>query len=164
MLDFGATRVCQLKHSLTFVEIKLVIDLYFFLSYFFVEFKAIPPVEETAKKLIVDFLGISLGTSGKRRVFLEDIVLVMDASGSIRECPFEKGRTAMQNLVKINRKNYINYWAEIVYSDVATIRCKFLPVQDAEPIIGATPYVRGGTNTQAGLYQALQLFKDSNSG
>ena len=61
----------------------------------------------TAKKLMTNFLGYpqSVQGIGKRETFIDDVVIVMDGSGSIPFCEFAKGKEALKHLMDTLHKD-----------------------------------------------------------
>ena len=121
----------------------------------------------TAKKLITNFLGYTQSPSitAKRQTYTEDIVIVLDGSGSIGSCEFKKGKEALKHLMKTaHNPLYDTKYAAVTFSNSATVNFKFLPYATASSEITKITYPSGGTNTQAGLAEAKKLFVDPNSG
>ena len=95
----------------------------------------------------------------------EDIVVVMDGSGSIGSCEFNKGRIALSNMMELASASSINTkYAAVTFANSVTVNFKFLPYHEAANKIESIPYPRGLTNTQAGLREAKRLFEDPLSG
>ena len=121
----------------------------------------------TAKKLITNFLGYTQSPSitVKRQTYTEDIVIVMDGSGSIGFCEFKKGKEALKHMMKTaNNPLYETKYAAVTFSSTATVNFKFLPHSTAASEITKITYPGGNTNTQAGLVEAKKLFEDPSSG
>ena len=96
---------------------------------------------------------------------IEDIVIVMDGSGSVQRCEFNKGKKALQHMIGLVNitENDVKY-AAVTFASSATINFKFLPYSSAANEITQLPYPGGMTNTQAGLTEAKTLFDDPSSG
>ena len=124
-----------------------------------VAFQKVPPANETAKKLMSYFLNINPRT--KRQNVIEDIVVVMDGSGSIGSCEFTKGKKALQIMIGVA---YGAKVAAVTFASSATVNFKFMPYNLAANKMIDISYPRGSTNTQAGLTEAKKLFDDSSSG
>ena len=121
----------------------------------------------TAKKLMTNFLGYPQSPSNrtKRQTYTEDIVIVMDGSGSIGSCEFKKGKEALKHMMKTAQNPlYETKYAAVTFSYTATVNFKFLPYSAAASEITNISYTGGMTNTQAGLAEAKKLFVDPNSG
>lgn len=116
----------------------------------------IPPKNETAKKVVSNFLRIRPG--GKRNVDLEDVVIVMDGSGSIGNCEFGNGKKAMQSLMELKQSDIDAKYAMVTFSNNVRTDFDFSPQLDAARKISSVTFPSGSTNTQAGLAQALNLF------
>ena len=117
----------------------------------------------TAKKLMTNFLGYSHIT--KRQTNIEDIVIVMDGSGSIGSCEFKKGKEALKHmLTTMHNPRIDSKYAAVTFSSTATVNFEFLPYSSAASKITTIPYSGGGTNTQEALAEAKKLFDDPNSG
>ena len=116
-----------------------------------------------------NFLHIRPGVSGRRKrtsPILEDIVVVLDGSGSIGPCEFKKGKKALKHMMDVAKYDatYDPKYAAVTFATSATINFKFLPYATAANRIMAIYYPWGGTNTQAGLVEAKRLFDDPSSG
>ena len=117
----------------------------------------------TANKLMTNFLGYSQIT--KRQIDIEDIVIVMDRSGSIGSCEFKKGKEALKHVMKtLHNPKFDSKYAAVTYSTTATVNFKFLPYSSAASKITTISYSGGSTNTQEALAEAKKLFDDPNSG
>lgn len=101
----------------------------------------------------------------KRSTILEDVVVVMDGSGSIGSCEFRKGKKALEHMMKLARYNplYDTKYAAVTFGTSATVNFKFLPYTSAANEIRKIRYPSGLTNTQAGLEEARKLFADGPS-
>ena len=124
-----------------------------------VAFQKVPPANETAQKLMNDFLNIYPRT--KRQTIVDDVVVVMDGSGSLGICEFKKGKKALQNMIGVARGAKV---AAVTFATSATVNFKFIPYNLAANNLINIPYPGGSTNTQAGLREAKKLFDDSSSG
>ena len=135
----------------------------------FAAFQTVPPASKTATKLLTDFLRIpgklSLGRR-KRKTSFEDIVVVLDGSGSIGRCEFGEGKKALKHMMKMAEKKPTadTKYAAVSYSNIAVVDFNFLPYSTAANDIMQILYVGGGTNTQDGLAKAKRLFEDPLSG
>ena len=154
----------------------------------FAEFQNVPPPSQTENKLITNFLHLSVPgrqfrySSRRRRTrtrtragwrvrvqqsrITEHIVVVMDGSGSIGRCEFNKGKIALSNMMELaSASPGINTkYAAVTFANSVTVNFKFLPYYKAANKIESIPYPRGLTNTQAGLREAKRLFEDPSSG
>ena len=111
-------------------------------------------------------MGIS-STNRQRRVSAppKDIVMVIDGSQSIRSCEFERGKTALKNmLLAAHKKNRDERYAAVTFSRSARVNFKFLRYPEAQSQLTGIPYPDSWTNTQAGLAKAKELFEDSSAG
>lgn len=136
-------------------------------------FQTVPPPSVTANKLMANFLQIQPGkqktvTRGKRTPEIHDIVVVMDGSGSVRRCEFEKGKKALHYMFGITDEYHRNVvdpkYAAVTFASSARVNFNFLPYYPAASRILRIPYPSGMTNTQAGLVEAKRLFDDPTSG
>ena len=111
-----------------------------------------------------DFLHIR--AAGKRQLDnIEDIVVVMDGSGSVGPCEFGKGKKALKYMMKeSNVGGYDTKYAAVTFASSANVNFKFLPYSTASEKISTIPYPSGSTNTQAGLSEAKKLYDDTSSG
>ena len=113
------------------------------------------------------FLGINpTNTRGKRSASVFDVVIVMDGSGSIGRCEFERGKAAMKNMILSASEDTgpDEKFAAVTFSNSASVNFKFLPHSAAQQRLMMISYPGGGTNTQAGLEMAKTLFQDSSAG
>ena len=103
-----------------------------------------------------------------RRIYrAEDIVTLLDGSGSIGSCEFEKGKTALRYLMrsaKVSNPRIDTQYAAVTFASSATVNFKFLKYAAAAANIMRIRYPGGWTNTQAGLNEALKLFRNTGSG
>ena len=131
----------------------------------FAEFQTVPPARQTANSLMTKFLGLR-GHIGKRQFGAEDIVVVMDGSGSVGRCEFDKGKTALSNMMGLASANVgiSTKYAAVTFASSAKVEFKFEPYKTASNKIKGIQYPAGGTNTQAGLTEAKKLFDDPSSG
>ncbi|XP_015750423.1 PREDICTED: integrin alpha-D-like isoform X2 [Acropora digitifera] len=130
-------------------------------------FKKVPSAQTTANKFVKNFLHLSPSTVTKRQTYVEDVVAVLDGSGSIGHCEFEKGKTALSYLMgSAQRSNPTTdtQYAAVTFASSATVNFKFLKYAAAAANIMRIRYPGGWTNTQAGLNEALKLFLNSGSG
>jgi hypothetical protein len=117
----------------------------------------IPPKNVTAKLVITNILRVL--PRGKRGVKLEDVVVVMDGSGSIGSCEFNNGKKAMKSLMHFEQPAINAKYAMVTFANGVRRDFNFLPQLDAAAKISGVKFPSGGTNTQAGLAEALNLFK-----
>ena len=107
--------------------------------------------------MITNILRIRPG--GKGTVDLEDVVIVMDGSGSIGKCEFDNGKKAMQTLMEFEQPEIDAKYGMVTFGYIARIDFDFSPQLKAAKKVGVVTFPRAGsTNTQAGLAQALNLF------
>ena len=124
-----------------------------------------PPVNDTAEKFRTNFLRIPIPAHVvKRRAppRIEDIVIVIDGSGSVGSCEFHKGKKALNTMMKMVSTD--TKYATVTFATASRINFKFLTINSASSKILAIPYPSGSTNTQAGLNDAMKLFNDNASG
>ena len=107
--------------------------------------------------MITNILRILPG--GKRGIKLEDVVIVIDGSGSIGTCGFTNGKKAMQSLIKYKQSGINAKYAMVTFANDAKVNFNFLSHDKAVAKISDIKHFGGGTNTQAGLVAALKLFK-----
>ncbi len=101
----------------------------------------------------------------KRSIGIEDIVIVMDGSGSVSRCEFKKVKEALKHLMTtLHNPSYDTKFAAVTFGSTAQVNFKFLPYSSAAREITKISYPGGGTNSQAGLVAAKKLFNDTNSG
>ncbi|XP_068707569.1 collagen alpha-1(VI) chain-like [Montipora foliosa] len=132
-------------------------------------FQPVPPPQVTADKIINNVLHIYPVTPEWYKnlpPMLEDIVFVVDDSGSIPPCEFHKGKIALRNLIWLARANpaYDIHYAAVAYAWAAVVSFKFLLPVAAQKSIMSIPYSGSATNINAGLTQAKKLFDSSSSG
>ena len=107
-------------------------------------------------------------TRAKRQADPEliDDVIVMDGSGSVGPCEFERGKAAMNNLMKSAngkavKEGFDEKYAAVTFSTKASVNFKFLPYSTAKQKLSMIQFPDGSTNTQAGLTEAMKLFLQS---
>ncbi|XP_046862042.1 cartilage matrix protein-like [Xenia sp. Carnegie-2017] len=126
---------------------------------FYEEFMQIPSKEASANHLLTNFLHVKNGVRNKTRKFFEDIVILLDSSGSIRSREFKKGKCALKYLINAELPDSYNiYWAGVQYSYDATIIFDFVPTSQAANKSHSFTYEGRATNTAEGLKGAKQLF------
>ena len=129
-----------------------------------------PTKNETATKLVTNFFRIPLSYlsqigRSKRQVTQEDIVVILDRSGSIGDCNYKKAKQALKNMLDIaSEMGYDNRYAAVTFATGATTDFNFVANPDAGIKIKNLPYIPGSTNTQAALQEAKRVFEDPNSG
>ena len=131
----------------------------------FAAFQNVPPGSVTADKLMTNFLHLDqLYTYARlrRQLRIEDIVIVMNGSGSIGSCNFDIAKEALKNMMGLATGS--QKYAAVTFSDSARVNFKFLPYSTAAKEVMKIPYPNGWTNTQAGLEEAKKLFDDPLSG
>jgi uncharacterized protein YegL len=111
-----------------------------------------------------NFIGYQSGRVGKRLVRKEDVVFIMDESGSVGQCQFDYGRKALITSIETCREEEKQGTsscrsAAITYSTTATVDFGFLPSVQAINKMKLISYRGGGTNTQAALAEAMKLFR-----
>ena len=100
---------------------------------------------------------------------LIDNVIVMDGSGSVGNCEFQRGKAAIKNMMKsanavaVKNKDDVKY-AAVTFSTSARVNFKFLPYSTAEQKLSMIQFPSDSTNTQAGLAEAMKLFVESLTG
>ena len=97
---------------------------------------------------------------------MEDIVIVMDSSGSIGNCEFTKGKKALKLMIQEAGKNskFDSKYAAVTYSSNVTVNFNFSSTSEASSKIMEASYYGDGTNTADGLAEAMTLFDDPSSG
>ena len=83
----------------------------------------------------------------------------MDGSGSIGSCEFENGKKAMKPLMEHVQPNLNAKYAMVTFASGVRKDFGFLPQLVAASKIESVTFPSGSTNTQAGLAQALNMFK-----
>ena len=134
--------------------------------HFISAFETVPSPKVTAKKLITNFLGYGQASiNTKRSPIIEDIVIVLDGSGSVGSCEFKKGKEALKHMMKTaHNPRFVSKYAAVTFASSVTVNFKFLSYLSAASKITNIPYPGGMTNTQAGLAEAKKLFDDPTSG
>ena len=132
--------------------------------YLITAFQTVPSPNVTAKKLMTNLLGYS--SKRKRSTISEDVLIVMDGSGSVGRCEFMKAKIAMKNMMQTARNpSYDTKYAAVTFGSSATVNFNFLPYSSAANEIMKISYPGAGwTNTQAGLAEVKKLFDDPTSG
>lgn len=129
-----------------------------------------PTTEETAEKLVTNFLRIPLSHLRRnprlrRSTVKEDIVVILDGSGSIGNCEFDKAKQALKNVLDLaSEAGFDDQFAAVSFSNSAVANFNFEANPKAGENIKQIPYLNQGTNTQAGLQEAKRLFEDPASG
>ena len=98
-----------------------------------------------------------------------DNVIVMDGSGSVGNCEFQRGKAAIKNMMKSANavaveNKYDEKYAAVTFATSASVNFKFLPYSTAEQGLKMVQFPDGSTNTQAGLAEAMKLFLESLTG
>ena len=144
--------------------------IYLFITRSFSAFQHVPTNYETATKLVTNFFRIPLSYlsqvgRSKRQVTQEDIVVILDRSGSIGDCNYQKAKQAMKYMLDIALEaGYDNRYAAVTYASDATADFNFVAYPDAKIKMKNLPYIPGATNTQAALKEAKRVFEDPSSG
>ena len=89
---------------------------------------------------------------------LEDIVVIMDGSGSIHECEFQNAKNAAKGLMLFEQPGFDARYAAVTFASQVRRDFEFLPQLKAAAKIGDVKFPGGWTNTQAGLAEAFELF------
>ena len=125
----------------------------------------IPSKSVSANHLLTNFFHIKNGLQNKTQTFFEDIVILLDSSGSIRSREFKKGKCALKYLINAELpESYNIYWAGVQYSYDATIIFDFVSASQAANKSHSFTYEGRATNTAEGLKRAKQLFDDPRRG
>ncbi|KAL9984336.1 hypothetical protein ACROYT_G006620 [Oculina patagonica] len=134
-------------------------------------FQTVPSPSVTADKLLTHFLHIPQQNQYARLykrsppASIEDNVIVIDGSGSVGSCEFGKAKLALKYLMELTDPAKFNRtYAAVTFASWATVNFKFLPYSSAASEITKISYPGGGTNTQAGLAEAKNLFDNPKSG
>ena len=132
--------------------------------YLITVFQPVPSPDVTATKLMTNLLGYS--SKRKRSTISEDVLIVMDGSGSVGRCEFMKGIRAIKYMMQTaHNPSYDTKYAAVTFGSSATVNFNFLPYSSAANEIMKISYPgAGSTNAQAGLAEAKKLFDDPNSG
>lgn len=131
-----------------------------------------PTTEETAEELLTNFLRIPLSHLRRnprlrRSTVKEDVVVILDSSGSIGNCEFDKAKQALKNMLDLgSQAGFDNKFAAVSFGTSAVTNFNFKANPEAGKRIKQIPYYLNGgmTNTQAGLKEAKRLFEDPGSG
>jgi len=134
---------------------------------FYKKFQKVP-----ANKFLTNFLFINpTNTRDKRQAstLLIDNVIVMDGSGSVGNCEFQRGKAAIKNIMKSAnavavRDKFDEKYAAVTFASSAKVNFKFLPYSTADQRVTMVQFPNGLTNTQAGLAEARKLFVESLTG
>ena len=116
---------------------------------------------------MANFIGFHQGRVGKRATVNEDIVIVMDGSGSVGKCEFDEGRKALTQAIEMCEANGSGYscrQAAITFATGVKRNFDFLLPAEASQKMSEISYPSGQTNTQAGLAEAMKLFRDHRAG
>ena len=159
------TLTLELKCFFLFVLFLFVCLFFFFCFADFESFQVVPPPDVTAKTFVINFIHFNNDPTHDTKNLSKDIVIVMDGSGSVGVGKFDKGKRALSNMIELEREggNDTKY-ASVIFSRSAAVSFSFLPCAEAADEILKIRYPDGGTNTQAGLAEAKNLFEDSSSG
>ncbi|XP_073228234.1 collagen alpha-1(VI) chain-like [Porites lutea] len=139
---------------------------------FYEKFQKVPSIEVTEDNFMTNFLFINPTNKRSKRqadTLLIDNVIVMDGSGSVGNCEFQRGKAAIKNMMKsanavaVKNKDDVKY-AAVTFSTSARVNFKFLPYSTAEQKLSMIQFPSGSTNTQAGLAEAMKLFVESLTG
>ncbi|XP_022804878.1 collagen alpha-1(XIV) chain-like [Stylophora pistillata] len=145
-------------------------DLYLFCSSFLPKIQHVPTKNETATKLVTNFFRIPLSYlsqigRSKRQVIQEEIVVIIDRSGSIGDCNYKKAKQALKNMLDTaSEVGFEDRYAAVTFASTATTDFNFVANPDAGINIKKLPYIPGSTNTQAALAEAKRVFEDPSSG
>ena len=125
-----------------------------YLNLFHLELREeIPSRNETAEKLIKIFFRVS--RRSKRQIELEDIVVIMDGSGSIGNCEFQNAKNASKGLMLFEQPGIDARYAAVTFASDVRRDFDFLPQLKAAAKISDAKFPGGWTNTQAGLAEAF---------
>lgn len=70
----------------------------------------------TANKFMSSFLGIGNRNHWSASFWNEDVVVVIDGSGSIGSCEFDKGRKALANVMKkMTKRGYDTRYVAVTF-------------------------------------------------
>ena len=128
-------------------------------------FQKVPSRTVTARKIERFFLGqrIRRKRSTSHDNSYHDVVLVFDASNSIRKRDFHKGVKALHGLIGRARKD--DHFAAITFSDKATVAFDFTDLETAKHNLNTKVFFIGErTNTQEAFKICrTKLFQNKNS-
>lgn len=130
---------------------------------FYQAFQNVPSPQITAESFVKNFVRRGLSPVAKRQTSNEDVVAVIDGSGSIGACEFNKGKNALSYLMdsaKESNPTVDTKYATITFSTSVTVNFKFLQYVEAAKKVKTISYPSGWTNTQAGLEEAMKLFSN----
>ncbi|XP_068744983.1 cartilage matrix protein-like [Montipora capricornis] len=120
------------------------------------KFRNIPSIELMDNNGVVDRRRRSTG-------FNQDVVIVLDGSGSAGRCEFEKVKEALNRTLETLYASNSKI-AAITFSSSATVNFKFLDPSTAIERITQISFPGGGTNTAGALDKVMELFDDTSSG
>ena len=131
----------------------------------------LPGAIDTAKRLEANFVKAKPKLPRFRSFFqipasreVHDVIVIMDGSGSVSSCEFDKAKMALRYLLTM-KNNYVDLkYAAITFSDSATVNFNFLPEYFAVGQMNRITHPGGGSNTQAALAKAMELFQNSWAG
>ena len=95
---------------------------------------------------------------------VHDVVVLMDGSGSVTTCQFEKAKKALRYLLAVKNMYVDLKYAAVTFSNSATVNFNFLPDYFAAVEMNRITRPGGGTNTYAALVKATELFEDPSAG
>ena len=95
---------------------------------------------------------------------MEDIVVIMDGSGSIGDCEFRNAKNAAKGLMLFEQPGIDATYAAITFANHVRRDFEFLPQLKAAAKISNVKFPDGWTNTQAGLAEAFELFSSGKKG
>ena len=121
----------------------------------FVKAKTKPPPSDAGFR-------VSLQIPASREV--HDVVVLMDGSGSVTSCQFEKAKKALRYLLAVKNMYVDLRYAAVTFSNSATVNFNFLPDYFAAVEMNRITRPGGGTNTYAALVKATELFEDPSAG
>ena len=131
----------------------------------------LPGAIDTAKRLEANFVKAKPKLPRFRSFFqipasreVHDVIVIMDGSGSVSSCEFDKAKKALRYLLTMKNKYVDLKYAAITFSDSASVNFNFLPEYFAADQMNRTTRPGGGSNTQAALAKAMELFQNSWAG
>lgn len=133
------------------------------------KFRKIPSPNVPSIELMDNFTHMSRsnGVVDRRRrqttEFNQDVVIVLDGSGSAGRCEFEKVKEALNRTLETLYASNSKI-AAITFSSSATVNFKFLDPSTAIERITQIRFPGGGTNTAGALDKVMELFDDTSSG